>query len=62
MEDLKKGDEVRLKSGGPIMTVQGIGDYSFSTGIEDGVQCIWFEGTKVQEKVFDRATLVKHQG
>jgi uncharacterized protein YodC (DUF2158 family) len=62
MDELKKGDEVRLKSGSPIMTVQALGDYSLGTGISDGVLCVWFEGNKVQEKVFDRATLVKHQG
>jgi len=62
MDDIKKGDEVKLKSGGPVMTVQNIGDYSFGTGIEDGVLCVWFEGTDVKEKVFDRATLIKHEG
>lgn len=60
MDEIKKGDEVKLKSGGPVMTVRDVGDYSFGAGIEDGVLCVWFEGAKPQEKVFDRATLVKH--
>jgi uncharacterized protein YodC (DUF2158 family) len=62
MDELKKGDEVRLKSGGPVMTVRTLGNYTMSAGISDGVLCVWFEGNKVQEKVFDRATLVKHKG
>jgi len=59
MDEIKKGDEVKLKSGGPIMTVQDIGDY-VTAGIEDGISCIWFEGKDIKEKVFDRATLIKH--
>ncbi len=61
MENIKKGDEVKLKSGGPVMTVKNIGDYSFGAGIEDGILCIWFEGNDVKEKVFDMATLVRHE-
>jgi uncharacterized protein YodC (DUF2158 family) len=44
--DVKKGDQVQLKSGGPIMTVQEIGDYSMNAGIEDGAFCVWFDGNK----------------
>jgi uncharacterized protein YodC (DUF2158 family) len=44
------------------MTVRTLGDYTMSAGISDGVLCVWFEGSKVKEKVFDRATLIKHQG
>jgi len=46
MSDIKKGDQVQLKSGGPIMTVQEIGDYSMSDGIENGAKCVWFDGNK----------------
>jgi len=60
MPKFEKGDEVRLKSGGPVMTVEGIGDYSFGAGIEDGVVCIWFEGAELKDHIFDAATLVKH--
>lgn len=56
MSDLQKGDVVRLKSGGPLMTIQGLGQY---TGMEDGVYCVWFDGTKQHSEVFDRAVLVK---
>jgi len=57
MGEIKKGDQVQLKSGGPIMTVQEVGDYTISAGIEDGALCVWFEGSKPMEKVFDRAVL-----
>ncbi len=62
MAQFEKGDEVRLKSGGPVMTVQDIGDFLFGASIEDGVLCVWFEEKEVKEKVFDRTTLVKHEG
>lgn len=59
VSDLKKGDVVKLRSGGPNMTVQGLDDYTMSCGIEDGVNCVWFEGNKQHSEVFDRAVLVK---
>ncbi|ODN65689.1 YodC family protein [Methylophaga muralis] len=59
MGDIKKGDEVQLKSGGPIMTVQGIGDYSPS-GPDDGALCIWFDKSTPMEKIFSLATLRKY--
>ena len=62
MSEIKKGDRVVLKSGGPLMTVQDIGDYLMSSGIEDGALCVWFDGNKPQEKVFDRATLEIYEG
>jgi len=53
MNDIRKGSKVILKSGGPIMTVQNIGDYSVSGGTKNGALCIWFDGNKPMEKVFD---------
>lgn len=53
MNEIKKGDRVILKSGGPLMTVQSLGDYSMSVGIEDGALCVWFDGNKPMQKVFD---------
>jgi uncharacterized protein YodC (DUF2158 family) len=53
-----KGDKVRLKSGGPVMVIQNLGDYSPHTA--DGAQCVWFDDKKVpQSKVFDTAVLEK---
>lgn len=60
MDNIKIGDEVRLKSGGPIMTVKNIGDYLMSAGVEDGVMCVWFVGDTLKEEVFERQTLVAH--
>lgn len=59
MDEIKKGDVVRLKSGGPSMTVQDVGDF---VTVTDGAQCVWFEGKKRYEHVFDRATLMKEDG
>jgi uncharacterized protein YodC (DUF2158 family) len=59
-DDIKKGDTVRLKSGGPIMTVKDIGNYGHSD-TDDGVLCVWFDGKNPTEKVFDLATLVRDE-
>ncbi len=53
MNDIKKGVQVVLKSGSPIMTVQNIGDYSMSDGIENGAQCVWFNDKQPMEQIFD---------
>ena len=61
MPEFKKGDVVRLKSGGPKMTVSDVGDYTTSGGPEDGVHCVWFDLVKGVQKnssdVFDAAVL-----
>lgn len=59
MSEIQKGDVVQLKSGGPRMTVQDIGDYGFSDSSTNGALCVWFEKNKAEEKVFDLAVLVK---
>jgi uncharacterized protein YodC (DUF2158 family) len=61
MEEIKKGDTVKPKSGGPVMTVSDVDDYSssMSNPIKDGVKCVWFEGKKPISKVFDRSVLEK---
>jgi uncharacterized protein YodC (DUF2158 family) len=46
ISEIKKGDRVVLNSGRPLMTVQGVGDYSMGSGIEDGALCVWFDGNK----------------
>jgi uncharacterized protein YodC (DUF2158 family) len=59
MSDINVGNTVRLKSGGPIMTVQHIGSYS-NPSIADGAKCVWFdEKDNPREKVFNRAVLEK---
>lgn len=62
MASFQKGDVVCLKSGGPQMTIENLGDYSggLAGGIKDGAKCIWFDGkNERQHAVFDVATLVK---
>ena len=39
--EFKLGDLVRLKSGGPLMTVEKVGQRPMTN--EDGVWCTWFE-------------------
>jgi uncharacterized protein YodC (DUF2158 family) len=57
-DDLKVGDTVRLKSGGPKMTIKEMGKYGMgSTRIE--AKCAWFDGTKLIEQIFEPATLDK---
>ncbi|KJK14909.1 YodC family protein [Pseudomonas sp. 2(2015)] len=63
MADIAKGDVVTLKSGGPKMTVENTGNYAggFGIGPENGAKCVWFEGNKAAEKVFDVAVLKKEE-
>lgn len=50
MERVKSGDIVRLKSGGPAMTVQ--------SEMSDGtLLCQWFVGQKVESAYFKEAQL-----
>jgi uncharacterized protein YodC (DUF2158 family) len=58
-EEFQKGDVVQLKSGGPTMTIQDIGDFT-SSGIQDGALCVWFDGKKKYSEVFDRSVLRKY--
>ena len=60
MERFQTGDAVRLKSGGPCMTITALGIYSgWTMRCADTVACQWFEGEKPQETVFDVALLEK---
>lgn len=55
---IKKGDIVMLKSGGPKMTVQGIGDSKPGPmNTVRWVRCIWFNSNLVNEYNFDEAVL-----
>lgn len=48
--ELKVGDVVMLKSGGPQMTIVEIGKYNYSDSVQ--AKCVWFERTKKTEEVF----------
>ena len=54
-DELKKGDVVKLKSGGPLMTISNIGEQYG----EPKVWCVWFEKTKKFEDTFDPEVLAK---
>ena len=56
MKEFEIGEVVKLKSGGPLMTVQSMGDYS-PTGPNPGVICVWFDQLKKVEDVFDPRVL-----
>ncbi len=47
--EFKPGDIVRLKSGGPAMTVESVG--------QDGINCVWFDGKRRLAKPFVPQTL-----
>jgi uncharacterized protein YodC (DUF2158 family) len=51
--ELKPGDIVRLKSGGPAMTVTAIGEHAGETR----ALCEWFDGTKHHQDHFILAAL-----
>lgn len=53
MEQFKKGDVVILKSGGPPMTIHDLGDFSLGCGVKNGALCVWFDGPRRQEGVFE---------
>jgi len=49
---MQVGDGVRLKSGGPVMTVYEIN--------EDRIHCQWFDGAKLKQSDFTRLMLLPH--
>jgi uncharacterized protein YodC (DUF2158 family) len=54
---VKIGDVVKLKSGGPKMTVN---NYDVVTGAyneKEGIMCVWFEGNTPTRQIFHVDTL-----
>jgi uncharacterized protein YodC (DUF2158 family) len=45
MSQFKIGDQVALKSGGPRMTIESIGDAGL-------IYCVWFSGNDVRRQNF----------
>lgn len=56
MNELKIGDVVKLKSGGPVMTVSNIDN------LPDEVDCTWFFNDKKKYGAFDVRLLRKVEG
>jgi len=58
--DLKVGDVVVLKSGGPKMTIKKIEPVKLIDSDHDIVMgyCTWFENEQLQSKMFPLETLV----
>ncbi len=59
-KELKMGDVVRLKSGGPKMTIANISEPRPGP-VPPGkwVRCIWFDGSNIYEYSFDSTCLLK---
>lgn len=60
--EFKIGDVVMLKSGGPRMTIQNMGDYEYM-GIshQKGLLCVWFEATSKVEGAFHPDSVDLHK-
>lgn len=59
-QGLKQGDVVRLKSGGPDMTIEGIGKYGMASTNERAL-CVWFDGKKRLQEIFELHSLESAQ-
>ena len=57
MSDLKEGDTVRLKSGGPLMTLNVLHDVQ---GIQYA-HCSWFKGNEQESGDFPVTSIEKSQ-
>ena len=62
---MKVGDVVKLKSGGPLMTIQEIDHwgivYSGGNYPKDQAKCFWFDGNEMKEGIFKLDSLILEQ-
>ena len=57
--EIKLGSQVQLKSGGPVMTVEDIGDYSLDGSGVQSARCVWFDAKQQPcEKVYSLHVLL----
>ena len=54
-EAIKPGMVVKLKSGGPAMTIARVGTYN----IGEAAYCVWFAGTEMVEKQVNVEALIE---
>ena len=54
-DTIQRGDTVKLKSGGPMMTVERIG----SSADPNAILCFWFEGENLHDQWFQPTSLKK---
>lgn len=59
MANFQVGDVVKLKSGGPAMTINDIADYSMDENGLLSASCAWFDGVKPMSQVFPLHSLIK---
>lgn len=59
MAELKAGDTVTLKSGGPTMTIEGIVQDPYG---EMAAECSWFEKTELKRKTIRLIALRSDDG
>ena len=59
--EFNAGDVVQLKSGGPKMTIDTIGKFGMGS-THDQAKCVWFEGTKRMEGLFELLMLKTPSG
>lgn len=52
------GDVVRLKSGGPEMTIEEIAKFGMGAD-HDRAKCKWFEGKQLKDELFELTSLEK---
>lgn len=55
-DQLKVGDVVKLKSGGPPMTIAEIDTFGDN---HQKALCVWFDGNKQQQHIFELEVLLK---
>jgi len=61
VKELNKGDVVRSRAGGPLMTVNGSACDRLGGPIAGRVKCIWFESVHLREGTFAEETLQRWQ-
>ncbi len=62
MSEFKVGNVVRLKSGGPKMTIEQYPCYDMGIEYTDKVKCVWFDRNKIFSNIFPIETIELDEG